>query len=161
MHTRHSMYSMYWIQYVLDSYWIQHELDSNAIASQGVAQRLAPAKALASPWSPFSLRRAHPGPGPNTRRHVLGTNKTDKAAVLKSGIQPSVRRDVSGTHKIAIYRGTSLIRNSAPIGPYGRTILRVIWWSLGGGGLFLMSEVPLWGGVNMDLLKSVQVCGSL
>ena len=27
------------------------------------------------------------------------------------------------------YRGTSLIRNRAPLGPYSRTIPRVIWWS--------------------------------
>ena len=40
------------------------------------------------------------------------------------------------------YRGTSPIRNSAPLGPYSRTIPRTLWkpW---GGGLFLMSEVPL------------------
>ena len=37
-----------------------------------------------------------------------------------------------------IYKGTSLIRNSAPLGPYSRAL----WWSQG-GGLFLMSEVPL------------------
>ena len=40
------------------------------------------------------------------------------------------------------YRETSLIRNSAPLGPYSRTMPRALWWSLG-GGLFLMSEVPL------------------
>ena len=27
------------------------------------------------------------------------------------------------------YRGTSLIRNHTLLGPYGRTIPRVIWWS--------------------------------
>jgi len=36
------------------------------------------------------------------------------------------------------YRGTSLIRNRAPLGPYSRTMPRAI-----GGGRFLMSEVPL------------------
>ena len=40
------------------------------------------------------------------------------------------------------YRGTSLIRNSAPLGPYSRTMPRALWWSEG-GGLFLMIEVPL------------------
>ena len=40
------------------------------------------------------------------------------------------------------YRGTSLIRNRAPLGPYTRTMPRVLWWSWG-GGLFLMSEVLL------------------
>ena len=38
---------------------------------------------------------------------------------------------------------TSLIRNSDPLGPYSRTIPRVLWWSQG-GELFLMSEVPLY-----------------
>ena len=40
------------------------------------------------------------------------------------------------------YRGTSLIRNAPLIGPYSRTISRVLWWSWG-GGRFLMSVVPL------------------
>ena len=40
------------------------------------------------------------------------------------------------------YRVTSLIRNIPLLGPYSRTIPRVLWWS-GGGGLFLMGEVPL------------------
>jgi hypothetical protein len=41
------------------------------------------------------------------------------------------------------YRGTSLIRNSADLGPYSRVMPRALWWSQG-GGLFLMSEVPLY-----------------
>ena len=41
------------------------------------------------------------------------------------------------------YRGTSLIRNSAPLGPYSGTMPRALWWPWG-GGLFLMSEVPLY-----------------
>ena len=39
-------------------------------------------------------------------------------------------------------RGFSLIRNSAPLGPYSRNMRRALWWSWG-EGLFLMSEVPL------------------
>ena len=39
-------------------------------------------------------------------------------------------------------RGTSLIRNSAPLGPYSRPMPRALWWSYGGVGAF-MSEVPL------------------
>ena len=31
------------------------------------------------------------------------------------------------------YRGTSHIRNSAPIGPYSRTMPRALWWPLWGG----------------------------
>jgi len=41
------------------------------------------------------------------------------------------------------YRGTSLIRNSAPQGPYSRNMHRVLWWSWG-GELFRMREVPLY-----------------
>ena len=40
------------------------------------------------------------------------------------------------------YSGTSLMRNTPLLGPYSRTTPRVLWWSLG-GGVFLMSEVPL------------------
>jgi hypothetical protein len=27
------------------------------------------------------------------------------------------------------YRGTSLIRNSAPLGPYSKAVPRALWWS--------------------------------
>ena len=40
-------------------------------------------------------------------------------------------------------RGTSLIRNSPLVGPYSRTMSRALWWPKG-GGVFLMSEVPLY-----------------
>ena len=32
----------------------------------------------------------------------------------------------------------------APLGPYSRDMPRAIWWCQGGGGMFLMSEVPLY-----------------
>ena len=35
------------------------------------------------------------------------------------------------------YRGTSLTRNSVPLGPYIRTMPRALWWSWEGGGYFL------------------------
>ena len=41
------------------------------------------------------------------------------------------------------YRSTSLITDNPPLGPYSRTVPRVLWWS-SGGWLFLMSEVPLY-----------------
>ena len=41
-----------------------------------------------------------------------------------------------------LHRGTSLIRNCNFLGPYRRTIPRVLRWSQG-VWLFLMSEVPL------------------
>ena len=43
---------------------------------------------------------------------------------------------------VRLYRGTSLTRNKSLLGPYSRTIPRVIWWSQE-VGMFLMSEVPL------------------
>ena len=45
-------------------------------------------------------------------------------------------------HTPNLYRVTSLIRNSDPLGPYSRTMPRALRWSWG-RGLFLMSEVPL------------------
>jgi len=44
--------------------------------------------------------------------------------------------------------GISLIRNSAPPRPFHMTMSRALWQSQGGGGLFLMSEVPLHLGVT-------------
>jgi hypothetical protein len=41
------------------------------------------------------------------------------------------------------YRGTSLMRNSAPLGPYSRN-MSVALWRPQKGGLFLLSEVPLY-----------------
>ena len=43
----------------------------------------------------------------------------------------------------ACCRGTSLIRNSAPLGPYRRTMPRTLWKPYG-GELIFMSEVPLY-----------------
>ena len=41
-------------------------------------------------------------------------------------------------------RGTSHARQRTALGPYSRTMPRALWGS-SGGGLFLMSEVPLYG----------------
>ena len=38
------------------------------------------------------------------------------------------------------YRGTSLVNNTPLLGPYSRTIPRVLWWSHR-GGLFIVDEV--------------------
>jgi len=51
------------------------------------------------------------------------------------------------------YRGTSLIEKRPPLGPYRRPMPRVLWWSYG-GGLFLMSEVPLYVGPNWEVSES-------
>ena len=40
------------------------------------------------------------------------------------------------------YRGTSLKRNSAPLGPYSRNMPRALWWSQLGGGCFLWARYP-------------------
>ena len=45
--------------------------------------------------------------------------------------------------EVALSRGTSLIRNSAPLGPYSRTKHRALWWP-SGGWRFLMNEVALY-----------------
>ena len=39
------------------------------------------------------------------------------------------------------YRGTSLIRNSLPIGPYSRSVPRALRWSLAGGS-FVWARYP-------------------
>jgi len=40
----------------------------------------------------------------------------------------SVEFRVQGSGR-GVYRGTSLIRNSAPLGPYSRNMPRALWWS--------------------------------
>ena len=42
-----------------------------------------------------------------------------------------------------VYRGTSLIKNSAPLGPYSMNVPRALWW-FQREGLFVISEVPLY-----------------
>ena len=48
---------------------------------------------------------------------------------------------VAGVRTLSEYRGTSLIRNSAPLGPYSGNMPRALWCSQG-WELFLMSGVP-------------------
>ena len=43
---------------------------------------------------------------------------------------------------VNLYRGASLIRNCPPLGPYSRTMPRALWRSWGGRGV-LVSEVTL------------------
>ena len=42
----------------------------------------------------------------------------------------------------ALSRGTSLIRNSSPLGPYSRTIPRALWWAWGGGAFSYERDAP-------------------
>ena len=80
----------------------------------------------------------------------LGTRKADVRLPGKGNL---ISHDARPVHLIITtktwiltseykYRGTSLIRNSAPLRPYGRTMPRALWWPRG-RVLFLMSEVPL------------------
>ena len=61
------------------------------------------------------------------------------------GAYVSTTVGVYGTESRPSYRGTSLIRNSAPLGPYSRTMSRAPL-EAPGEGMFLTSEVPLYGG---------------
>ena len=42
-----------------------------------------------------------------------------------------------------VYRGTSFIRNSAPLGPFSRTTQRALWWPYGGGGVSYEQGTPV------------------
>jgi len=57
------------------------------------------------------------------------------------------------------YRGTSLIRNRHPVGPYSRTMPRLLWRSWGGG--VLMSEVPLYLSHEAGLSGNISSRGRL
>ena len=48
------------------------------------------------------------------------------------------------------YRGTSIVRNSAPLGPYSKNMPRPLWRPEG-GGVFLMSEVALYSQREWDV----------
>ena len=58
-------------------------------------------------------------------------------------VEVGVRRRVHPVFPQPPNRGTSLIRNSAPLGPYGRNMPKALWWSWG-DWMFLMSEAPLY-----------------
>ena len=54
--------------------------------------------------------------------------------------RPSIRPHLATP---TLYRGTSLIRDRRPRGPSSRLMPRALWRS-DGGGLFVMSEAPLY-----------------
>jgi len=56
--------------------------------------------------------------------------------------EPPLQDGNDAVLKHEVYRSTSLIRNSAPLGSYRRTMPWALWWPLE-GWLFLMSEAPL------------------
>ena len=95
--------------------------------------------------------------------HPLGTGRSTSCAAW-AGIhlptfslpQLSLKRRCplyrhrNGRHGLgSFHRGTSLTRNTSLLGPYCRTIHRVLWWSWG-GHMFLRSEVPLQHGSLCD-----------
>ena len=67
------------------------------------------------------------------------------------------RRHLQGylAHEKEQYRGTSMIRSSAPLGPYSRTTPRALWWPWV-GGLFLMGSRGAAGGVDAVSVKSAR-----
>ena len=54
---------------------------------------------------------------------------------------PRVRRDAALL--FSVYRGTSLIRNCNPLGPYRRTMPMALWWSQGGAALSYVRGIPV------------------
>ena len=60
---------------------------------------------------------------------------------FRSSDLPSAHGPHGGVANVVV-QDCSLMRNTPLLGPYSRTVLRVLWWSWR-GGLFLMSEVPL------------------
>ena len=61
--------------------------------------------------------------------------------------------DDANPESASTYRDTSLIRNRALVGPYSRIVPRTLW-SPYGGGLFLMSEVPLYHAAPITSMHS-------
>ena len=82
---------------------------------------------MARRWSPFPLRRAHPGSGPH--REFPRTSAAPLSLTYKKKHRPRTR--------------TSLTRKCTPLGLYYRPMPRVLGGT-SGGGRFLMSEVPLY-----------------
>ena len=66
---------------------------------------------------------------PSLGRWYLRVHKTERS-ILPEGLG---------------YRGTSLIRNSAPVGPYSRTMPRALWWFQGGAGSSYKRGTPVGG----------------
>ena len=77
-------------------------------------------------------------------RNPVIRNALDLLLLAIQGMGAQGLLAITDTHRprVLLCRGTSLIRNTPLLGPCSRTVPRVLWWSYG-GGLFLMSEVPL------------------
>ena len=70
------------------------------------------------------------------------------------GVEGTPRGDGSGRllPGTRLYRGTSPLRNRAPLEPYRRTMPRALWWSQ--RGRFLMKKVTLYMERNAFSLSS-------
>ena len=53
-------------------------------------------------------------------------SRTSRARMVPSA---KLRAYADPTKTATTYRGTSLMRNSAPLGPYSRKMPRALWWS--------------------------------
>ena len=71
-----------------------------------------------TPW----LKREHTTKFSEKRSHGKETKKTEHITLCQR------MRFVPAVMQAHYYRGTSLIRNSTPLGPYSRTMLRLAWW---------------------------------
>ena len=65
------------------------------------------------------------------------------AVFIRTHLSKICTKITSHVFQDVTYRGTSLLRNCFPLGPYSRPIPKVLWWSWGGGA-FLMREVTLY-----------------
>ena len=88
----------------------------------------------------FSYERGTPVEGEASPLKTLNPNPSRAEVPIEVTDEPRAGGGSFGNPKP--YRGTSLIRNSALLGPYSRTMHRALWW-VPGGDHFLMSEVPL------------------
>jgi len=104
----------------------------------------------AHPWSPFTRG----GPlEPFYPRRALGALLPEAGPSWARCSQHASHVSARADWRKARYRGTSLIRNSTPLGPYGRPMPRALWRSWG-GERFLMSEVPLYAILGTLVLHS-------
>jgi hypothetical protein len=84
-----------------------------------------------------------------------GTSLIRKCQTVRTTIGPykrgtPVRRRLQSASELCgasdaacVYRGTSLIRNRHPAGPYSRTMSMLLWRPLGGGGFFNERGTPI------------------
>jgi len=76
-----------------------------------------------------SLIAIHPCNGSHPQDTLIGY-RTEKRVVRPTVLTRVRRRDLGGLlQQKGAYRGTSLIRNRHPIGPYSRAMPRLLWRS--------------------------------